>query len=77
VRLGYKKELEAHPEGPQRDALFAQLLAQHIDNGSAIAMATTLEIDAVIDPAQTRTWLAQGLASGRIKAFQGPAIDSW
>lgn len=77
VRLGYKKELEAHPEGPQRDALFAQLLAQHIDNGSAIAMATTLEIDAVIDPAQTRAWLAQGLASGKIKAFQGPAIDSW
>ena len=77
VRLGYKKELEALPEGTQRDALFAQLLAQHIENGSAIAMATTLEIDAVIDPAQTRTWLAQGLASGRVKAFQGPAIDSW
>jgi acetyl-CoA carboxylase carboxyltransferase component len=77
VRLGYKKELEALPEGTQRDALFAQLLAQHIENGSAIAMATTLEIDAVIDPAQTRTWLAEGLASGRVKAFQGPAIDSW
>ena len=77
VRLGYKKELEALPEGTQRDALFAQLLAQHIENGSAIAMATTLEVDAVIDPAQTRTWLAQGLASGRVKAFQGPAIDSW
>jgi acetyl-CoA carboxylase carboxyltransferase component len=77
VRLGYKKELEALPEGTQRDALFAQLLAQHIDNGSAIAMATTLEIDAVIDPAQTRAWLAQGLASGKVKAFQGPAIDSW
>ena len=77
VRLGYKKELEALPEGPQRDALFAQLLAQHIEKGSAIAMATTLEIDAVIDPAQTRTWLSQSLASGKVKAFQGPAIDSW
>ena len=77
VRLGYKKELEALPEGPQRDALFAQLLAQHIDNGSAIAMATTLEIDAVIDPAQTRKWLAQGLASGRVKELRGASIDSW
>ena len=77
VRLGYKKELEALPEGPQRDALFAQLLAQHIEKGSAIAIATTLEIDAVIDPAHTRTWLAQSLASGKVKAFQGPAIDSW
>jgi len=77
VRLGYKKELEALSEGPQRDALFAQLLAQHIENGSAIAMATTLEIDAVIDPAQTRAWLVQGLASGRIKELRGGAIDSW
>jgi acetyl-CoA carboxylase carboxyltransferase component len=77
VRLGYKKELEALPEGPQRDALFAQLLAQHIEKGSAIAMATTLEIDAVIDPAQTRAWLVQGLASGRVKELRGGAIDSW
>ncbi len=77
VRLGYKKELEALPEGPQRDALFAQLLAQHIENGSAIAMATTLEIDAVIDPAQTRKWLVQGLASGRLKELRGASIDSW
>ncbi len=77
VRLGYKKELEALTEGPQRDALFAQLLTQHIENGSAIAMATTLEIDAVIDPAQTRAWLVQGLASGRVKELRGGAIDSW
>jgi acetyl-CoA carboxylase carboxyltransferase component len=77
VRLGYKKELEALSEGLQRDALFAQLLAQHIEKGSAIAMATTLEIDAVIDPAQTRAWLVQGLASGRIKELLGSAIDSW
>jgi acetyl-CoA carboxylase carboxyltransferase component len=77
VRLGYKKELEALPEGPQRDALFAQLLAQHIEKGSAIAMATTLEIDAVIDPAQTRAWLVQGLDSGRVKELRGGAIDSW
>jgi len=26
-------------------------------------MAQTLEIDAVIDPAQTRAWLVRGLAS--------------
>ena len=78
VRLGYRKELEALPEGPEREALFEQLLAQHYDNGSAINMAATLEIDAVIDPAATREWLVAGLEAGRVKPSDGSlAIDTW
>jgi acetyl-CoA carboxylase carboxyltransferase component len=78
VRLGYRKELEALPEGPEREALFNQLLAQQYDNGSAIHMAATLEIDAVIDPAATREWLVAGLAAGRVQAIgDALAIDSW
>jgi acetyl-CoA carboxylase carboxyltransferase component len=78
VRLGYRKELEAMPEGPEREALFDQLLAQQYDNGSAINMAATLEIDAVIDPAQTREWLVAGLEAGRVKPSDGHlAIDTW
>ena len=78
VRLGYRKELEALPEGPEREALFDELLAQQYENGSAIHMATTLEIDAVIDPADTRPWLVAGLQSGRIAPAAGPlSIDTW
>ena len=78
VRLGYRKELEAAPEGPEREALFEQLLAQQYDNGSAINMAATLEIDAVIDPADTREWLVAGLQAGRVKPCNGRlAIDAW
>ncbi len=78
VRLGFKKELEAVPEGPERQVLFEQLLARQVDNGSAIQMATTLEIDAVIDSADTRTWLLQGLAAGRIAEPSGRlSIDTW
>lgn len=78
VRLGYRKELEALPEGPDREALFEQLLAQQYDNGSAINMAATLEIDAVIDPATTREWLVAGLAAGRVRPCDGAlAIDTW
>lgn len=78
VRLGYRKELQALPEGPQREALFEQLLAKQYDNGSAIHMAATLEIDAVIDPAQTRAWLVRGLQGQRaLPAAGGFAIDSW
>jgi acetyl-CoA carboxylase carboxyltransferase component len=78
VRLGYRKELEALPEGPEREALFEQLLAQQYDNGSAINMAATLEIDAVIDPAETRAWLVAGLESGKVRPADGTlAIDTW
>ena len=78
VRLGYRKELEAVPEGAEREALFEQLLAQQYDNGSAINMAATLEIDAVIDPASTRQWLAKVLEAGRVRDVDRPlAIDTW
>jgi acetyl-CoA carboxylase carboxyltransferase component len=77
VRLGFKKELEAQPEGPQRDALFAQLLAQQVDNGSAMNMAASLEIDAVIDPADTRAWLSRALAAGQTRPLLGGMVDTW
>ena len=78
VRLGYRKELESVPEGPQREALFERLLAQQVANGAAIQMATTLEIDAVIDPAQTRDWLIKGLAGAKVKAPSvGRFVDTW
>ncbi len=78
VRLGFRKELEAVPAGPERDALFDQLLAKQYANGEAMAMAQTLEIDAVIDPADTRAWLTRGLDActaplGPTKPF----VDAW
>ena len=78
VRLGYKKELEAQAAGPQRDALFEQLVGEHYERGSALNMAATLEIDAVIDPAQTRHWLVRGLqAAGDVPKGGGLAVDAW
>jgi acetyl-CoA carboxylase carboxyltransferase component len=63
---------------PQREALFEQLLAKQYDNGSASNMAATLEIDAVIDPAQTRHWLVRGLQTQReLPQANGLAIDAW
>ncbi len=78
VRLGYKKELEAQAAGPKRDALYAQLVGEHYERGSALNMAATLEIDAVIDPAQTRHWLVRGLqAAGVVPKVGGLAVDAW
>ena len=77
VRLGYRKELEALPEGPQREALYQRHVDEHYAKGKAINMAATLEIDAVIDPAQTREWLSRGLASARIGAPRPGGVDPW
>jgi acetyl-CoA carboxylase carboxyltransferase component len=78
VRLGYRKELANEPEGGPREALFQSLLAQMVAQGSAVNMATALEIDAVIDPAETRRWLVRGLAG--VPATSPPergGIDTW
>ena len=79
VRLGFRKELEAVPEGAQRDALYGRLVAQQYEKGAALNTATMLEIDAVIDPAQTRHWLVRGLESAAPPADGARArfIDTW
>jgi acetyl-CoA carboxylase carboxyltransferase component len=78
VRLGFKKELEAAPEGAERQALYDKLVAHQYERGSAIHMATTLEIDAVIDPAETRSWLVRGLLAARVvESPLGASIDTW
>ncbi len=77
VRLGWRKELEAASEGPERQALFQQLLARQVEAGSALNMAATLEIDAVIDPADTRGWVARGLQGTAVRPRAGRFIDTW
>lgn len=77
VRLGFRKELEAAGEG--RQALFDRLVAEHIARGRAINMASHLEIDDVIDPAETRAWLARGLqaAAGTPLPPRRGLLDTW
>ncbi|SEK14254.1 MULTISPECIES: carboxyl transferase domain-containing protein [unclassified Variovorax] len=78
VRLGFRKELAAVAEGAERDALFKKLVDQQYANGEAIHMAQTLEIDAVIDPAETRTWLVRGLNSAtRAPQPVSSYVDTW
>jgi acetyl-CoA carboxylase carboxyltransferase component len=78
VRLGYRKELAAAPEGAEREALFEQLVGKQYAAGQAMNMAATLEIDAVIDPADTRAWLSRGLQGAPVAPLSAsPYIDSW
>ncbi len=81
VRLGYRKELEAVTDEAERARLEATLIAKAYENGSALNMASHVEIDDVIDPADTRqrilavigdhvTWRTR---TGKKR----PMVDTW
>jgi acetyl-CoA carboxylase carboxyltransferase component len=80
VRLGFKKELEAASDESARARLYQQLVDQAYDKGKAANAAAFLEIDAVIDPRDTRHWLLRGLQATRRGARDGSGprfVDSW
>ena len=63
VKLGFSKELAALDDPIARQALFEKLVAKQYANGQATEVASVLEIDAVIDPANTRQVILQTLFS--------------
>jgi acetyl-CoA carboxylase carboxyltransferase component len=83
VRLGYRKELEAETDPAKRVALFQMLVGGMYQRGKAISVAEVVEIDAVIDPSETRAWLVEGLKSCHpAKPAPGwrkrrPFVDVW
>ena len=81
VRLGYRKEMEAIKDPVEQKEFFDKMVARSYEHGKAVNMASFLEIDEVIDPFETRRWVARGLASlpklapaeGKRRSF----IDTW
>ncbi len=63
VKAGFRKELDAKQDPKEREELYNKLVAELYQRGKAINMASYLEIDAVIDPMDTRKWIMQGLKS--------------
>jgi acetyl-CoA carboxylase carboxyltransferase component len=78
VELGFRKELEAVADPTERRALYERLVAQMYEKGKGISVAQTFEVDAVIDPAETRQWLLRGLqATAPVKRKPRGYIDVW
>jgi acetyl/propionyl-CoA carboxylase alpha subunit/acetyl-CoA carboxylase carboxyltransferase component len=81
VRLGYRKELEAEPDPAARQALFEKLVGRMYEVGKALSVASVVEIDAVIDPAETRAWLVRGLKACPVPPGRAgkkrPFVDVW
>jgi acetyl/propionyl-CoA carboxylase alpha subunit len=59
VRLGFRKELAHVADPDQRQQLFDQLVEAAYRRGRALSAAMTFELDDVIDPAQSRAWIAR------------------
>jgi acetyl-CoA carboxylase carboxyltransferase component len=79
VRLGFRRELDAEPDDAAREVLFQQLVGRLYEHGKALSIAEWFEIDDVIDPADTRGWIATLLASTVPVAGdrRRPNIDTW
>ena len=80
VRLGYRKELEAITDPVEREEAFQKMVNRMYENGKALSVATHFEIDDVIDPAESRTWISAILESVLISPRSGkkrPNIDTW
>jgi acetyl/propionyl-CoA carboxylase alpha subunit/acetyl-CoA carboxylase carboxyltransferase component len=81
VKLAYRNELAQIEDPIERRRKYDELVALLYDRGKALSIATIFGIDDVIDPAESRSWLANLLSSMRPPAQRTgkkrPAIDAW
>jgi acetyl-CoA carboxylase carboxyltransferase component len=81
VKLGFREVLAAIDDPQERLEKYESMVARAYENGKAINNASGFGIDDAIDPAETRYWLANLLASIRPPApregKKRSAIDAW
>ncbi len=82
VRLGMRRELDAVAGEQERERLFEQMVAAAYERGRGVNMAAYGEIDDIIDPADSRRWIATlfGAHSGEWWRRPGkarPFVEAW
>jgi acetyl-CoA carboxylase carboxyltransferase component len=82
VRLGMRRELDAIEDPEERERVFLATVAAAYEHGKGLNMAAYGEIDDVIDPADSRRWIAMLFdhAPGDWRRRSGkrrPNVDSW
>jgi acetyl-CoA carboxylase carboxyltransferase component len=82
VTLGMRRELQAIDDPAARERAYQATVAAAYERGKGISMASYFEIDDVIDPADTRRWIATLFddTAPRWWARPGkrrPNIDAW
>jgi acetyl-CoA carboxylase carboxyltransferase component len=82
VRLGMRRELEAIEDEQERERVFDATVAAAYERGRGVNMAAYGEIDDVIDPADSRRWIAtlfdEQRPGWRHRAGKKrPNVDAW
>jgi acetyl-CoA carboxylase carboxyltransferase component len=81
VRLGYRAELDAVEDPDERQALFEEMVARMYEHGKAVNTASHFEIDDVIDPADSRSWIVAALDAAPAPPPRAgkkrPCVDTW
>ncbi len=81
VKLGYRDELAAIKDPEARKARYEERVAGMYEQGKAINTASLFEIDDVIDPADTRRWIVEGLRAcpppPPRTGKKRPCVDTW
>ena len=81
VKLAHRKELDAIEDPAERKARYDALVAKMYEKGKALRYATVYDFDDVIDPADTRRWVAAGLSAfttdRRDPALKRTFLDTW
>jgi len=82
VRLGMRRELEAITDREERERVFRATVASAYERGQGLNMAAYGEIDDVIDPADSRRWIAMLLSETtgewwRHPGKRRPYVDAW
>jgi acetyl-CoA carboxylase carboxyltransferase component len=81
AKLAYRNELAAIEDPAKRKQAFDEMVARMYQHGKAINVASTFEIDDVIDPAESRRWIVAGLRScpppPARTGKKRPCIDTW
>jgi acetyl-CoA carboxylase carboxyltransferase component len=79
VRLGMRRELESIKDPAERAQAFDDAVAAAYEKGKGLNMAAYFEIDDVIDPADSRRWIATLFddAPTRRTTKRRPYVDAW
>jgi acetyl-CoA carboxylase carboxyltransferase component len=81
VKLGYRNELQALEDPTERKALYDEMVERMYQRGKAVNTASHFEIDDVIDPIDSRSWILSALRSvppaTPRTAKKRPCIDTW
>jgi acetyl-CoA carboxylase carboxyltransferase component len=82
VRLGMRRELEAIEDPAERERAYESMVATAYERGRGISMASYFEIDDVIDPVDTRRWIATLFDEATPQWWETPGkrrpnVDTW